>query len=96
MAALHRIGGLRGMRRVFPCILLNYDDALAFGVATYALSERREVDKGVQAALRHSCLDLTMNVYTDPTLLDVAGALEALPELMLSRVAQADRREGIQ
>jgi hypothetical protein len=33
--------------------------------------------------LRHSSLDLTMNVYTDPTLLDVAGAIEALPELVL-------------
>jgi hypothetical protein len=31
--------------------------------------------------MRHSSLDLTMNVYTDPTLLDVAGALEALPKL---------------
>lgn len=26
--------------------------------------------------MRHSPLDLTMNVYADPTLLDVAGALE--------------------
>jgi hypothetical protein len=33
------------------------------------------------AAMRHSSIDLTMNVYTDPTLLDVAGAVEALPEL---------------
>jgi len=28
------------------------------------------------------------NVYTGPTLLDVAGALEALPHLSLSREAQ--------
>ena len=34
-----------------------------------------------QAAMRHSTLDLTMNTYTDPRLLDVAGALEALPSL---------------
>ena len=34
-----------------------------------------------QAALRHSSIDLTMNVYTDPRLLDVAGALNALPSL---------------
>jgi hypothetical protein len=34
--------------------------------------------------MRPSSLDLTMNVYTDPTLLDVAGALEALPELSLN------------
>jgi hypothetical protein len=33
--------------------------------------------------MRHSSLDLTMNVYTDPQLLDVAGALDALPELPL-------------
>ena len=36
-----------------------------------------------QAAMRNSSLDLTMNVYTDPSLLDVAGALEALPRLSL-------------
>jgi hypothetical protein len=33
--------------------------------------------------MRHSSLNLTMNVYTDPGLLDVAGALEALPLLAL-------------
>jgi integrase len=32
-----------------------------------------------QAAMRHSSLNLTMNIYTDPTLLDVAGAINALP-----------------
>jgi integrase len=36
-----------------------------------------------QAAMRHSTIDLTMRVYTDPRLLDVAGALRALPELPL-------------
>jgi len=34
-----------------------------------------------QAALRHSSLELTMQHYTDPRLLDVAGALAALPAL---------------
>lgn len=34
-----------------------------------------------QAAMRHSDPSLTANVYTDPKLLDVAGALEALPSL---------------
>jgi integrase len=34
-----------------------------------------------QAALRHSSLELTMKHYTDPRLLDVAGALAALPAL---------------
>lgn len=32
-----------------------------------------------QAAMGHSSLHLTMNIYTDPTLLDVAGAINALP-----------------
>ncbi|QDU33025.1 site-specific tyrosine recombinase XerC [Poriferisphaera corsica] len=33
------------------------------------------------AAMRHSSIELTMNVYTDPALLDVASAVEALPAL---------------
>ena len=32
------------------------------------------------AAMRHSKIDLTMNIYTDPALLDVAGAVKALPD----------------
>jgi hypothetical protein len=32
-----------------------------------------------QAAMRHSRIELTTNFYTDPALLDVAGAVEALP-----------------
>ena len=34
-----------------------------------------------QAAMRHSSIDLTMNVYTDPRLLDVQGAIESLPTM---------------
>ena len=33
-----------------------------------------------------------MNVYTDPQLLDVAGALEALPQLPLADVHSDDRK----
>jgi hypothetical protein len=44
--------------------------------------------------MRHSSLDLTMNVCTDPSLLDVAGALATLPELSLQDVAQADAGIG--
>ncbi len=40
-----------------------------------------------QAAMRHSDPRLTANVYTDPKLLDVAGALEQLPELDLEKTA---------
>ena len=36
-----------------------------------------------QAAMRHSDPSLTANVYTDPRLLDVSGALDALPGLSL-------------
>ena len=36
-----------------------------------------------QAAMRHSDVNLTMNTYTDPKLLDVAGALDSLPALPL-------------
>ena len=36
-----------------------------------------------QAAMRHSDVNLTMNTYTDPKLLDVAGAMESLPSLPL-------------
>jgi integrase len=42
-----------------------------------------------QAAMRHSSIDLTMSVYTDPRLLDVAGALNALPDLPLEPAAMA-------
>jgi len=31
--------------------------------------------------MRHGTIDLTMNVYTDPKLLDVQGALDSLPSL---------------
>jgi hypothetical protein len=33
--------------------------------------------------MRHSKIDLTMNVYTDPKLLDVQGTRDALPALPL-------------
>ncbi len=36
-----------------------------------------------QAAMRHSSPMLTANIYTDPKLLDIQGAVEALPELKL-------------
>jgi hypothetical protein len=45
-----------------------------------------------QAAMRHSDPSLTANVYTDPKLLDVAGALDALPTLPLG-TEQSTTRE---
>ena len=40
-----------------------------------------------QAAMRHSDPSLTANVYTDPKLLDVAGAVASLPDLPLGLLA---------
>ena len=42
-----------------------------------------------QSAMRHSTIDLTMNTYTDPRLLDVRGAIDVLPALPLTG-GQAD------
>ena len=42
-----------------------------------------------QAAMRHCDPKLTANIYTDPRLLDVHGAVEALPMLSLTMTRQA-------
>jgi integrase len=42
------------------------------------LSKNGVPPRTAKVALRHSSLDLTMNVYTDPTVLDVAGAAALL------------------
>ncbi len=47
------------------------------------LSKGGVLPRTAQAAMRHSKIDLTMNVYTDPKLLDVAGAMDTLPSLPL-------------
>ena len=55
------------------------------------LSKGGVAPRTAQAAMRHSKLDLTMNVYTDPALLDVRGALDALPTLPLG----GEQPEGV-
>jgi integrase len=47
------------------------------------LSKGGVAPRTAQAAMRHSSLDLTMQVYTDPKLLDVRGAMDSLPSLPL-------------
>ena len=47
------------------------------------LSKGGVAPRTAQAAMRHSNINLTMNVYTDPKLLDVYGALDSLPSLDL-------------
>jgi integrase len=55
------------------------------------LSKRGVPLRIAQEAMRHSDPKLTANVYTDPRLLDVAGALDVLPALPLDgRPAQAE------
>ena len=45
-----------------------------------------------QAAMRHSSIDLTMNIYTDPRLLDVQGAVESLPHISTTAVPNENRQ----
>lgn len=47
------------------------------------LSKGGVAPRTAQAAMRHSKIDLTMNHYTDPRLLDTHGALDTLPSLDL-------------
>ncbi len=48
-----------------------------------------------QAAMRHSSIDLTMNVYTDPRLLDVQGAVESLPSISATTLDPNENRQRI-
>jgi len=43
------------------------------------LSKAGVAPRIAMAAMRHSSLDLTMNIYTDPVLLDVGAAIDSLP-----------------
>jgi len=45
-----------------------------------------------QAAMRHSDPSLTANVYTDPRLLDVSGAVESLPALPLDDAPDTEQQ----
>ncbi|MGH7226201.1 MAG: tyrosine-type recombinase/integrase, partial [Gemmataceae bacterium] len=47
------------------------------------LSKGGVAPRTAQKVMRHSKIDLTMTVYTDPRLLDVRAALDALPSLPL-------------
>ncbi len=64
------------------------------------LSKGGVAPRTAQAAMRHSKIDLTMRIYTDPRLLDVHGALGVLPVLPLdgagvtSEAARATGTEG--
>jgi integrase len=49
------------------------------------LSKAGVTPRVAMAAMRHSSLELTMNIYTDPALLDVAGAIDVLPSFNTER-----------
>ena len=56
--------------------------ALRYTFASH-LSKGGVMPRTAQAAMRHGSLDMTMQHYTDPRLLDVAGAMDVLPSLPL-------------
>ncbi len=56
------------------------------------LSKGGVAPRTAQAAMRHSSIDLTMNTYTDPKLLDVYGALDSLPSLHLNASPSTKRQ----
>ena len=47
-----------------------------------------------QEAMRHSTMELTMKVYTDPKLLDVAGAIASLPSMNRRQIRQGVAATG--
>lgn len=47
------------------------------------LSKGGVAPRTAQQAMRHSDIRLTMKTYTDPRLLDIAGAVDALPDLTI-------------
>jgi integrase len=57
------------------------------------LSKAGVTPRVAMAAMRHSSLELTMNIYTDPALLDVGAAIDALPAFLPDRAtAHAGRK----
>ena len=61
------------------------------GTFATLLSKGGVTPRTAQAAMRHSTIDLTMNAYTDPKLLDVCGALDSLPSLNLNASPSTER-----
>lgn len=54
--------------------------ALRHTTATY-LSKSGVAPRTAQEIMRHSDINLTMKAYTDPRLLDMAAAVEAMPDI---------------
>ena len=56
------------------------------------LSKAGVSPRTAQAAMRHSKIDMTMNVYTDPRMLDIQGAVESLPSMSVTSDATENRQ----
>ena len=67
--------------------------ALRHSTGTH-LSKAGISPRTAQAVMRHSTIDLTMNTYTDPRLLDVRTALDALPSLPLTDRPGTERQKA--
>ncbi len=74
--------------QALPCLEGIKANRCTFGTH---LSKGGVSPRTAQAAMRHSYVDLTMNVYTDPKLLDVHGAIDAIPQMPLD--GKPDERE---
>ena len=57
------------------------------------LSAAGVAPRTAQAAMRHSDVNLTMSVYTDPRVLDVRAALDALPSLPLGDALDSEHHQ---
>ena len=58
------------------------------------LSRGGVAPRTAQAAMRHSSINLTMNTYTDPKLLNVAEAMNALPSFPLGENPRAQQQKA--
>ena len=70
---------------------MQYPDHLrhAFGMHLSVAGVHRRT---TMSSMRHSRIELTMNYYTDPVLLDVAGAVEALTDFVIDKSIGSQRR----
>jgi integrase len=97
-----RIPGVETLKKDLEAAGIAYEDASGRVVDFHALrhtfgtllSRSGVMPRAAQALMRHSSLDLTMNTYTDPRLLDLTGAVEKLPDLYLESESQELKATG--
>jgi len=96
------VPNLKTLKRDLSLAGIQYEDesgrtvdfhALRTCFATH-LSKAGIGPRTAQAALRHSSIELTMQTYTDPKLLDVSGALDCLPSLAIDGTTKKHKKLG--